>query len=133
MGFQKKCVLPGGILFFFSKKSACYLLGFCFFFQKIPDFENSSWIFFHLKKVLKFFGKIRRNIYIQTNYDRSFNKFGEHFFHKIPPILKLEVGFFSDKKSFSQIFENTEILFHLRVICKKKKIRETFSGAKPPD
>ena len=31
--FQKKCLLPVGILIFF--------------FQKILDFENSSWIFFH--------------------------------------------------------------------------------------
>ena len=33
-----------------------------FFFPKTPDFENSSWIFFHLKKFLKFFGEIRRII-----------------------------------------------------------------------
>ena len=47
---QKKCLLPGGILIFF--------------FQKIPDFENSNLIFFHLKKFLKFFGEIRRIIFI---------------------------------------------------------------------
>ena len=47
---QKKCLLPGGILIFF--------------FQKIPDFENSSWIFFHLEKFLKFFDEIRRIISI---------------------------------------------------------------------
>ena len=43
------------------------------------------------------------------------------FFPKIPPILKLEVGFFSDKKSFSQIFENTPNFFRLKFISKKKK------------
>ena len=48
--FQKNCLLPGGIFARSFKKSACYLLGFLFFF----------------------------------------------------PILKLEVGFFSDRKSFSQ-------------------------------
>ena len=42
--FFLKCLLPGWILIFF--------------FQKIPDFENSSWIFFHLKKFLKFFAEI---------------------------------------------------------------------------
>ena len=41
------------------------------------------------------------------------------FFHKIPPILKLEVGFFSDKKSFSQIFQNTANFFYLNLISKK--------------
>ena len=44
-----------------------------------------------------------------------------------PPILKVEVGFFSDKKSFSQIFENRIFFFHLKFISiKKKKIREPF-------
>merc|ERR1712198_498691 len=51
-----------------------------------------------------------------------------------PPILKVEVGFFSDKKSFSQIFENTEIFFHLKVISKKKKKKseKLFREQKPP-
>ena len=49
------------------------------------------------------------------------------FFPKISPILELEVGFFSDKKSFSQILENTPNFFHPKFISKKKKkIRETF-------
>ena len=30
-----------------------------FVFQKMPDFEISSWIFFHLKKFLIFFSEIR--------------------------------------------------------------------------
>ena len=38
------------------------------------------------------------------------------FFRKIPPILKLEVGFFSDRKSFSQIFQNTEDLYAVNFI-----------------
>ena len=37
-------------------------------------------------------------------------------FFKIPPILKLEVGFFSRKKSFSQIFQNTANFFYLNFI-----------------
>ena len=41
------------------------------------------------------------------------------FFSKIPPILKLEVGFFSDKKSYSQIFENTIIFFLSKLIMTK--------------
>ena len=41
------------------------------------------------------------------------------FFPKIPPILKLEVGFFSRKKKI-QIFQNTRHFFHLNYISKKK-------------
>ena len=59
--FQKNCVLPGGILFF-SKKVPATCWDFYFYFQKIPDFENSRWIFFHLNNILKFFGEIRRII-----------------------------------------------------------------------
>ena len=54
------------------------------------------------------------------------------FFRKIHPILKLEVGFLSDRKSFSQIFEITAYLSHLQFISIKKN-RETFSRAKTPD
>ena len=41
------------------------------------------------------------------------------FFFKIPPILKLEVGFFSDKKSFSQIFQNTANFLIIILLCAK--------------
>ena len=54
------------------------------------------------------------------------NEFAEHFFHKIPLILKPEVGFLSDRKSFSRIFENCQKIFHLNFISIKKKIREPF-------
>ena len=48
------------------------------------------------------------------------------FWPRKPPILKVEVGFFSDWKSFSQIFENLtffspELYFYI-----KKKNRRTF-------
>ena len=38
------------------------------------------------------------------NYDRSLKNLAEDFFPKIPPILKLEVGFFSAKKKFFSDF-----------------------------
>ena len=41
-----------------SKKVPAIYGDFDFFCQKISDFENWSWIFFHLKKFLKFFGKL---------------------------------------------------------------------------
>merc|ERR1712198_347162 len=49
------------------------------------------------------------------------------FFHKIPPILKLEVGFFSDRKKFFADFRKLDIFFSAKVyFYKKKKIREPF-------
>ena len=43
---------------------------------------------------------------------------GIFFFY---PILKVEVGYFSDKKSFSQIFENLIFFLHLNYISIKRK------------
>ena len=43
------------------------------------------------------------------------------FWSQKPPILKLEVGFFSDRKRFSQIFENRIFFFHLNFISIKRK------------
>ena len=77
-----------------SWKSACYLWGFTvvskkvpatygdfiIFFKKKTNFENWSWIFFHLKKFLKFFGEIQWMTFLQTNYERSFKTFEEYFF-----------------------------------------------------
>ena len=42
------------------------------------------------------------------------------FFPKIPPIMKIEVGFFSGKKSFLQIFQNTANFLYPNFISKKK-------------
>ena len=44
----KMCLLQMGILFFFHKK---------------PNFDNSSWIFFYLKFILKLFAEIQRIIH----------------------------------------------------------------------
>ena len=55
------------------------------FFEKNSDFENSSWIFFYLKNVLKFFAEIQRSIFKKTNYDRSFKEFAEDFFFEKYP------------------------------------------------
>ena len=43
------------------------------------------------------------------------------FCEQIPPISTLEVGFLSVKKSFSQIFQNTQFFFHLNFIFKKSE------------
>ena len=44
-----------------------------------------------------------------------------------PPILKLEFGFFSDRKRFSQIFENRQFFLHLNFFSIKKKSEKLFS------
>ena len=50
-------------------------------------------------------------------------------FFKIPPILKIEVGIFSDKKTFSQIFQNLANLFTLNFIfVNLKKNQRNFFG-----
>ena len=50
------------------------------------------------------------------------------FFHKIPPILKLEVGFFSDRKKFFADFRKLDMFISPEVYFykKKKKIGEPF-------
>ena len=45
------------------------------------------------------------------------------FWSQKPPILTLEVGFFSDRKRFSQIFENWQKKIHLKFISIKKNQR----------
>ena len=48
------------------------------------------------------------------------------FWPQKPPILKVEIRFYSDRKCFSQIFENWPFFFHLNFISIKKKIRTFF-------
>ena len=43
------------------------------------------------------------------------------FWPQKPPILKVEIRFYSDRKCFSQIFENWPFFFHLNFISIKKK------------
>ena len=113
--FQKKCLLPMGILVFFL--------------SKIPPILNLELDFFPLKHVFEIFWPNTVN-YRSINYLwPKFQKiFGTFFFRKNPTFSKKKVGFFSEKKSFSQIFQNTAYLFYLNFISKKKnqKIREHF-------
>ena len=52
------------------------------------------------------------------------------FFPKIPPILKLEVGFFSAKKKFFADFPKYGKFFPSKLHFYKKKNVETFSGGR---
>ena len=67
----------------------------CSAFRKIPNFEKSSWIFFHFKKLL-----IAQQI--TASHGRRYGlrcvpRYGPHY-EKFP-ILKIQVGFFSTLKS----------------------------------
>ena len=80
---------------------------FIFFPQKTPHFENSSWIFFQLKMLLIFFPKLSKlsfNKLLMTEVSKNLRNI--FFKKKKTPILILEVRFFSNSKSFSQIFQN---------------------------
>merc|ERR1712219_88230 len=95
---------------------------FDFFFPKYPRFLNLKLDFCPLKKVFEIFlPKYRESPSYNLLITEVSTNLRNIFFHKIPPILKLEVGFLSDKKSFSQIFENTPNFFHLNFISKNKK------------
>ena len=67
-----------------------------------------------------------------TKVSRNLRNF--FFFHEIPPILKLEVGFFSTNKKKSHIFQKTQHLFHLNFISVnlQKNQRTFFSHKIPP-
>ena len=85
---QKKCLLPGGIWIFFPKNLR---------------FWKFKLDFFPLKKVFEIFWQNTMNKRLLNYLWPKFQEIcGRFFFHKIPPILKVEVGFFSDRKSFSQ-------------------------------
>ena len=52
------------------------------------------------------------------------------FFPKIPPILKLEVGFFSGKKKFFRDFPNLSTFIYSKLhFCKFEKKSENLFGS----
>ena len=80
--------------FFFTKKSACYLWGFWFFFPKIPPIFNLKLEFFPIEKLFADFPNSDKFIYsylLMTKFSARLI----FFFFQNPPILELEVGFFS--------------------------------------
>ena len=106
---SKKKLKKSGNLFF-AEKSACYLWGFWFFFQKYPRFWNLKLDFFPFRNFSAIFSKIRQIFFTWTLFLTKKNKNQRTFFRgkkcllpmrflifipKIPHILKLEVGFFS--------------------------------------
>ena len=56
------------------------------------------------------------------------------FFLKIPPILKIEVGFFSDRKTFAQnVFPGKFYYFGTNYERSFKRFAEPFFSQKTPD
>ena len=106
--FQKKCLLPGGIFIFFFR------------------FWNLKLDFFPIEKVFRKTAKTKNFSTLELIMSEISANLKNIFWPRKPPILKLEVGFFSDRKRFSQIFENRIFFFHLKFISIKKKIREPF-------
>jgi len=91
--FQKKCLLPGRIFF-----SRFWKLKLDFFpiekvFRKTAKTKNFS----TLELIMSEISANLKNIFFQKKVAATWCDF-----YFSPPILKLEVGFFSDKKSFSQ-------------------------------
>ena len=78
--------------------------------------EPSALIRERLSDIRKRLLEVRERLFGALRSSRAFKKrprtnWDFIFFPKIPPIFKLEVGFFSVKKSFSQIFQNMANLF----------------------
>ena len=87
--------------FFFTKKSACYLWGFWFFFPKSPRFWNLKLEYFPIEKVFADFPNSGTFIYsylLMTKFSARLI-----FFSKNTPDFQLEVGFFSDRKTFRRL------------------------------
>ena len=61
-------------------------------------------VIFSEEKSFSQIGLNRKIIFFETNYERSFKIFAEHFFSQNTPDFELEVGFFSSKKKFFSDF-----------------------------
>ena len=90
-------------------------------FQIIKYLSYLNFISVNLKKNLRTFFSRKKVPATHKGFDFFFQKF------------QLEVGIFSDKKSFSQIFQMGKYLSYLNFISVKlKKNRRTFFGHKNP-
>merc|ERR1711911_122335 len=78
---------------------------FNFFFSKYPVFSNLMLDFFPLKKSFSQIFQILAHLF-HLNFisEKTPKKSEELFFRQKPPILELEVGFFSSKKKFFSDF-----------------------------
>merc|ERR1712168_786947 len=101
--------------------------------QNTPDFEFSSWIFFLQVGCFSTFRNLGKFFSPELYFYKKRKKIRETFLTtKHPRYSNFKSDFFPIEKVFSQIFENTEIFFHLKVISKKKKNQRNFFGSKNP-
>ena len=81
-------------------------------FHRLFSFFLVSFIFFFSISPLQALSGHFASLVVSKKVPATYGDF-DFFFSKIPPILKLEVGFFSDKKSFSKIDQICEDLFFI--------------------
>ena len=85
---------------------------------------------FPIKKVFRKTANNKKIAYFKPIMSEISANLKDIFREQKPPILKLEVGFFSDRKFFWKIFEKWQKFFHLKFLSKKKiKKWENFFGS----
>ena len=122
-----------------------------FFGSEYPRFINLKLDFFPVKKSFSQIFQISAHLFylnfISVNFHKNQRNFFAHkkiacylwgfwiYFSEIPPILKLEVGFFSSKKMFFTDFPNSGTFIPSKLYFWKnsQKIRGTFFSPKTPD
>ena len=87
---SKKKLKKSGNLFF-AEKSACYLWGFWFFFQKYPRFWNLKLDFFPFRKISAIFSKIRQFFFTWTLFQKK--KKTENLFRSVGQELIITTRF----------------------------------------
>ena len=105
--------------------------GICgtFFFAKSPRFSNLKLDYFPHKKVFQDFRNRGKFIPSEVHLTKFSAKLENIFWRQKPPILKVEVGFSSDSKFFSNIFQIGANLSHLNFIWANfQQNQRTFFG-----
>ena len=122
--FPKKVAATWWDFDFFFKKSGCYLLGFLFFFLRFWNLKSD---FFPIQKVFCITANNKKITYFKPIMSEISANLKNIFREQKPPILKLEVGFFSDRKTFCRFFKIQKI-YMLWTSSDKilSKIREPF-------
>ena len=116
---------------FHGKKILLPMRILTFFFFKYPRFWKLKLEYFPLKKVFHKRAKIVCFSFLKLIMTEVWKDLRIIFWRPIPPILQLEVGFFSDTKFFSHIFQNLANLFTLNFIFVnlKKNQRNFFESS----
>ena len=104
------------------QKSACCLFGFRFFFLKIPRIFKLEVGFFSAFFFSQFSQISAHLFHLNFISEKTPKKSEKPFFPPKPPILELEVGFFSSKKKFFAGFPKYSTFFSSKLhFCKFEK------------